>query len=129
MKHPTRPRAPRLIDDGSLWIMIAAPSIWAAHFLISYWVAAIWCAKIGGSLLDVRWIIAALGLASIALIGLLALIAVRRYGGTLIIFEEITEDSRPARERFMGHVSLLLCILSAVAVGFTVIPGLVMQTC
>ncbi|WP_370313103.1 hypothetical protein [Sagittula sp.] len=129
MRRPSKIPAPRLIDDGSLWIMVAAPSIWAAHFLISYWVAAIWCAKIGGSLLDVRWIIAALGLASIVLIGLLALIAVRRYGGTFVIFEEITEDSRPARERFMGHVSLLLCVLSAVAVGFTVIPGLVMTTC
>ena len=123
--------APRVIDQGSVWILVAAPSIWAAHFLLSYWVAAIWCAKTGpmASLVEPRWIIVALGLICAALIAWLGVIAVRRYGGVFVIFEEITESSERGRDRFIGHVALLLCVLSVVAIGFTVIPGLVFATC
>ena len=45
----------------SLWLLTASPTIWAAHFLLSYATAAIWCAKIagpGGSLTTVRVAIA-----------------------------------------------------------------------
>ncbi|NDV52551.1 MULTISPECIES: hypothetical protein [unclassified Salipiger] len=123
--------APRVIDQGSVWILVAAPSIWAAHFLLSYWVAAIWCAKLGRGtpLTEPRWIIAGLGALCIAAIIGLAVLAVRRYGGVFVIFEEITESSERARDRFVGHVALLLCVLSAVAILFTVIPGMVLGQC
>ncbi|MBE9637040.1 hypothetical protein [Salipiger mangrovisoli] len=123
--------APRVIDQGSVWILVAAPSIWAAHFLISYWVAAIWCAKLGRgtSLAEPRWIIAGLGALCIGAIIGLAVLAVRRYGGVFVIFEEITESSERGRDRFVGHVALLLCVLSAAAILFTVIPGMVLGQC
>ncbi|AWI86270.1 hypothetical protein CEW88_21295 (plasmid) [Alloyangia pacifica] len=123
--------APRVIDQGSVWILVAAPSIWAAHFLLSYWVAAIWCAKLGRgtALAEPRWIIAALGALCIAVIAGLAALAIRRYGGVFVIFEEITESSERARDKFIGHVALLLCVLSAVAILFTVIPGMVLGQC
>ena len=130
--HFTAPGdAPRMIDQGSVWILVAVPSIWAAHFLLSYWIAAVWCAKVGpaASLVEPRWIIAGLGLLCCAVIAWLGVIAVRRYGGVFVIFEEITDSSERGRDRFIGHVSLLLCVLSVVAIVFTVIPGLVMTQC
>lgn len=121
--------APRVIDQGSVWILVAAPTIWAVHFVASYVIAAVWCAKVGPSLVEPRWIIALLGLIGIALIVWLGRIAMRRYGGIFLVFEEITDSSERGRDRFIGHVSLLLCVLSAVAILFTVIPGMVFSTC
>lgn len=121
--------APRVIDQGSVWILVAAPTIWAVHFVASYVIAAVWCAKVGASLVEPRWIIAGLGLVGIALIAWLGRIAMRRYGGIFLVFEEITDSSERGRDRFIGHVSLLLCVLSAVAILFTVIPGMVFSTC
>ncbi|EPX75834.1 hypothetical protein [Salipiger mucosus] len=131
-RHVTPPGdAPRVVDQGSVWILVAVPSIWAAHFLLSYWVAAIWCAKAApmASLVEPRWIIVGLGVIGAAAIAWLGRIAVRRYGGVFVIFEEITESSERGRDRFIGHVTLLLCVLSVVAIIFTVIPGLVFATC
>lgn len=123
--------APRVIDQGSIWILVASPSIWAAHFLISYWVAAVYCAKAPNAapLMEPRWIAIGLGVFCCALIGWLAWIAVKRYGGVFLIFEEITESSERGRDKFVGHVSLLLCVLSAVAIVFNIIPGLVLGEC
>ncbi|GAA4225313.1 protein-S-isoprenylcysteine O-methyltransferase Ste14 [Sagittula marina] len=125
--------APSVMDQGSIWILVAAPSIWAAHFLVSYWVAAVYCAKSTtgalGGLMEPRWIAVWLGLACIAVIAWLGVIAVRRYGGVFVIFEEITESSERGRDKFIGHVALLLCVLSVVAIVFTIIPGLVFNEC
>ena len=35
-------------QNESLWFLIAAPIMWAAHFLLCYLTAAIWCAKLAG---------------------------------------------------------------------------------
>lgn len=133
MPKATHYDAPRVIDSGSIWILVAAPTIWAAHFLVSYWVAAVYCAKSTsgwlGGITDPRWIIVGLGGLSIAAIVWLGVIAVRRYGGVFVVLEEITDSSEQGRERFIGHVALLLCALSAVAIVFTVIPGLVFDRC
>ena len=32
----------------SLWLLTASPVIWAAHFMLSYITASIWCAKLAG---------------------------------------------------------------------------------
>ncbi len=58
--------APRVIDQGSVWILVAAPSIWAAHFLLSYWVAAIWCGSLAAWLAfayGLRWVMQQVGIA------------------------------------------------------------------
>lgn len=122
----------RLLEEGSLWVMIAAPSVWAAHFLLSYWIAAIWCAKLAapaGSLGPVRLAVAGLAVAALAALALLARHAVRRYRGKLFIRGEITEPSESGRARFLGHATLLLCALSAVAVLFDTVPAMVFETC
>ncbi|MBU2961016.1 hypothetical protein KO516_09350 [Citreicella sp. C3M06] len=121
--------APRVIDQGSVWIMVAAPTLWAIHFVASYVLAATWCAKAGPALSEPRWIIVAMGVVCIALIAWLGMMAVRRYGGVFVIFEEITESSERGRDKFIGHVSLLLCVLSVMAIVFTTLPGFMFSTC
>ena len=33
-------------EKESLWVLTAAPTIWAVHLLLSYITAAVWCAKL-----------------------------------------------------------------------------------
>ena len=122
----------RLLEEGSLWIMVAAPTVWAAHFLLCYWAAAVWCAKVTdgpGPLGPVRLTVAALTILALGLIGWLAWHAVRRYQGALLIDDQLTGDSEAERTRFLGHATLLLASLSAVAVVFDAMPVLVFETC
>lgn len=122
----------RLLEEGSIWIVVAGPVIWAAHFLLCYWAAAVWCAKIApaaGGIGPVRAAVGGLTVVALALIALIARLAVRRYHGVLVIDEAITDDTEGGRTRFMGHATLLLCALSATAVLFDALPALVFRTC
>jgi hypothetical protein len=73
----TRPREINETHERnqSLWLLIASPVIRAAHFLLCYITASIWCAKVvcpGGPLRTVRVAIAvytALALAGIGIMG------------------------------------------------------------
>lgn len=121
-----------LLEEGSLWVMIAVPSIWAAHFLLCYWVAAIWCAKVpaaDASADPMRLALLGLTAAALLLIGLIALHAIRRYRARLLTRDELTEDTEAERTRFLGNATLLLCCMSAVAVVFTAMPLLVFDRC
>ncbi|SFP43226.1 hypothetical protein [Tranquillimonas alkanivorans] len=122
----------RLLEEGSVWIMIAAPCIWALHFLLSYWAAAVWCAKLADRydpILPVRAGVAVLTLVALAVVAWLARYAVRRYQGRLLIQEDLTEHSEAERTRFLGHATLLLCALSAAAIIFDSMPILVFDSC
>ena len=120
----------RLLEEGSLWIMIAAPCVWAGHFLLSYWAAAVWCAKLSQEqILVVRLGVGGLTILALALVGWLARHAVRRYQGELLIRENLTEPTEAERTRFLGHAALLLCSLSAVAIVFDTMPVLVFDSC
>jgi hypothetical protein len=122
----------RLIDDGSVWVLVAGPVIWAAHFLLVYWIAAVYCAKAAAEDAPLDgprlWIVLAT-IVALGLIGLVALHARRRYNGVFVINEEMTEDSLEERLRFLGHVALILCGLSVIAVLFSMAPALVLRTC
>jgi biotin transporter BioY len=136
-RHVLRPEdSPRLITQGSIWILIAVPSIWAAHFLLSYWIAAIYCAKLAGpgpegleTIRLVRWTIIGLTILACLLILWLGRIARHRYEGPLRVDAEINRDTKTDRNRFLGHVTLLLCGISIVAIVFTAIPSLVFDAC
>ncbi len=120
---------PRIIDDGSVWIVIIPPVIWAGHFLAAYWIAALWCARAAGELSPAFWAILGLTLVALASIGWIARIATVSYGGLLRREGFIVDDRERSRKRFLGHVALLLCALNAVAVIFTAIPGVVFDRC
>jgi len=58
--------------DQSLWLLTASPIFWAAHFLLCYLTAAIWCAKVvglGGSLASARVAIAVYTVVALAGMG------------------------------------------------------------
>lgn len=118
-----------LLAQGSVWVVAAAPTVWALHFLFAYWTGAVWCAKVAAadaSVLPVRLIVGALTLVALALIGWLAWHARRRYRGRLRINDDLVADSEAERTRFMGHAALLLCTLSALGVIFDSLPAVVL---
>lgn len=120
---------PRLIDDGSVWIVVIPPAIWAGHFLSAYWIAAVWCAAGQAGLAPAAWAILGLTVLALAGIGWTARVAAVRYGGRLRSGVAVSGDAAADRRRFLGHVALLLCALSVVAVIFTALPALVFDRC
>lgn len=104
----------------SLWRLVVSPAIWAAHFLLCYITAAIWCAKYAGrfdSLGPVRGLIAAYTAAALIGIGLNGFEGLRRHrhgAATLPHDDDTPED----RHRFLGFATTLLAGLSAIAVLF-----------
>src|SRR3990167_5563092 len=101
--------------NESLWQTVAAPTIWALHFLSSYGTAAVWCAKVGGPLGAARWLI---GLYT--LVALLGICWVGWRGRKRWRPESAPgphdRDSPGSRHRFLGFATTLLAGLSAVAV-------------
>ena len=112
-------RLPERIE--SLWLLAASPTIWAVHFLLCYITAAIWCAKIGGSLGEVRTAIAVYTAAALLGIGFVGWRGFRRHRtGTATVPHDF--DSPEDRHRFLGFASLLLSLMSGIA---TIYVGLV----
>lgn len=105
----------------NLWLLVVSPAIWAAHFLLSYLTAAIWCAKLAGghdgSLAPVRWAIAGYSIAALAGIGLNGRSGLRRHRfGSESLPHDF--DTPGDRHRFLGFATVLLSALSAIATLF-----------
>ena len=115
-----------------LWQVIAAPIIWALHFLFSYVYAAIYCEKLGrdASLATPTLVISGATALALLLIGVSAhrLWQVRARSLTDNDFE-FEHNSPEERHRFLSHVALMLCVLSAVAVAYVAIPMLYLSSC
>jgi hypothetical protein len=122
---------PRTLDKGSLWLLTIAPTIWAAHLLLSYITAAIWCAKFAGmdaSLGGVQTAIA--WYTTVALVGI-AFVGWEGFRRHLYGTETTTHDldSPEDRHRFLGFATLLLSGLSAVAVLYAALAAMYFDTC
>lgn len=122
---------PRVQDHYSLWLLTIGPGIWAAHLLLCYVTAAIWCAKFvsfGGPLGGIRtavWWYTAAALAGIAIIGWEGL---RRHRhGTETTTHDL--DSAEDRHRFLGFATLLLSGLSALGVLYAALAASYFETC
>lgn len=115
----------------TLWTLFTAPVVWAAHFLVCYIGAAIYCAKpelVGLSFSAVRAGIAAATVIALSLIALSAWLAWRQWGfGT----DDPPHDNPTRRDRtlFQGFATLLLSGLSFIAVIFTAMPALFLTEC
>jgi hypothetical protein len=122
---------PRPLDKGSLWLLTIAPTIWAAHLLLSYVTGAIWCAKFAGpagALGNVRTAVA--WYTAVALVGIVAvgIEGFRRHRfGTEATTHDL--DSPEDRHRFLGFATLLLAGLSAVAVIYAAMAAKFFETC
>jgi hypothetical protein len=115
----------------SLWLLTAAPVIWAVHFLLSYISAAVWCAKFaapGGLLGGMRTTLAVytvLALAGIAFVGWVGVRRFRSGDAATPHDRDVPED----RHRFLGFATLLLAGLSGVAVLYVALAAVVFDTC
>lgn len=129
MRDAARGGAPEQASE--LWALAAGPGAWAAHFLLSYATAAVWCAKVargGGTLAGARLAIAGytvVALAAIAVAGWRGLRRHRRPGGATPHDDDTPED----RQRFLGFAAALLAGLSAVATIFTALAAAFFGSC
>lgn len=115
----------------TLWILAASPAIWALHLLLSYATAAMWCGMVAGpygSLATARLAIGgytAVALAAIAVIGAIGFKR-HRIGGSKPPHDADTPEDR---HRFIGFSTFLLSALSAVAVLYAALAGLMIEGC
>src|SRR5918992_5174946 len=115
----------------SLWLLAASPIVWAAHFLLCYITAAIWCEKVvgpGGALTTVRETIAAYTAVALALIGVIGWGGYRppSYGSADLPHDDDTPEDR---HRFLGFSTFLLAALSGVAVLYAAIVAVFVDRC
>lgn len=115
----------------SLWRLVVSPTIWAAHFLLCYVTAAIWCAKYAGrfdTLGPVRWLIAGYTVAALVGIALNGVAGWRRHrhGEAMLPHDEDTPEDR---HRFLGFATVLLAGLSAIAVLFAAVVTFFFHDC
>jgi hypothetical protein len=118
-------------SNQTLWLLAASPLIWAAHFLASYILAAVWCAKYAGrdgSLESVRVTVAVLTVLALAGIGVVGWLGYRRhtYGDAGPPHDF---DTPQDRHRFLGFATVLLSALSAVATLYVALAAVFMETC
>jgi len=115
----------------SLWMLVVSPLVWAAHFLLSYGTAAVWCAKFaapGDSLAGVRTAIGVytiLALAGIVMVGRRGLRRHRLGRAELPHDADTPED----RHRFLGFATFLLSGLSGLAVVYTSLAAVFLGDC
>lgn len=115
-----------------LWKAIAAPVIWAAHFLFAYVYAAIHCEKAGraADLAPAEWAVGIATVLALAGIGAIAASLWRVRARSLTDDDfEFEHNSPEERHRFLSHVALMLCVLSAVAVLYVAIPMVYLTSC
>lgn len=115
----------------SLWMLTISPAVWAAHFLLSYVTAAIWCARVvgrDGSLTTIRLAIAAYTLLALVGIGITGWKGFRmhKFGSGEVPHDF---DTAADRHRFLGFATVLLSALSTVATIYVALVALFFNTC
>jgi hypothetical protein len=119
-------------SEDSLWWVAAAPGVWAAHFMLSYVTAAVWCAKQGSEapLSLARVAIAVFTVVGVAAVGLVAWRGLRNYHHRSHAAEPRTDvDTSLARHQFLGFTLLSLAGLSAVAIVYQALAAVFIGSC
>lgn len=133
MSKPLGNEVVRETGSGTdLWRVIAAPIVWALHFLFCYVYGAVYCAKAGrdASLDSPTVVVIAATVIALGLIGAATVSVWRVRGRSLTDNDFEFEHNTPEeRHRFLSHVALMLCVLSAVAVVYVAIPMLYLTSC
>jgi hypothetical protein len=118
-------------EGRQLLLLTVSPLVWAAHLLLSYITAAIWCAKYvspDGSLEVVRSAIAVYTLIAFGATLLVAWIGWRmdRLGAAAPRHDR---DSARSRHGFLGFATLLLSGMSAVAILYQAMVVIFIRSC
>lgn len=115
-----------------LWRVILSPIVWALHFLFCYGYAAISCEKLGraASLDSTRWAVLGATVLALGLVGLSTWSLWQVRGRSLTDNDFEYEHNTPdERHRFLSHVALMLCALSAIAMLYVAIPVALLDSC
>ena len=123
LEHDATTRAQSLLS------MVIAPTIWAAHFVVCYAVAAIWCAKRGGDTAGLVWIVVGLTAAALFAIALVGWRAWRQWDYTDDWDYVHGDASDEHRREFLGHVGVLLALVSGMGVVYVALPALLTGVC
>jgi len=118
---------------GTLLKISLAPTIWAFHFVISYDATAVWCEKLtttGDTVTLQVWLTA---LTVAAMLGIVMCGVFGWRGWTKGGFGEVGHNpgiaDTESRQRFLGHASVLLSVVSFIGVTFVILPVLLIGTC
>ena len=133
---PEQERAEFGEEVSSLFRIALGPTIWAAHFVLSYASVAVHCAKFAGELDPIPGFRLALGmltLAALAAIAWTGVLAFRQWNvdarrGLREVAVDLVEEEE-GRHEFLGHAALLLAIVSFVGVVFSALPVLYVGSC
>lgn len=112
----------------SLWRITFAPTIWAVHFVASYGLAALICAK-GGSVGTLRLGIGIGTVLALAGIGWLGWKAWRQWDIVQDRDWENDTGTSEDRHQFLGHAAFLLAIISFIGVAYVALPAALIGTC
>lgn len=118
-------------EHESLWEVTASPLVWAAHFMLSYLSAAIFCAKLASiesSLDPVRAAIGIYTVVALLVVGVVGTRSARRHHRA--DQGAAHDQDRPeSRHRFLAFTTLLLSGLSAVAIVYSALATLFIRSC
>ncbi|WP_417588962.1 hypothetical protein [Pararhodobacter oceanensis] len=116
-------------EAESLWRITLAPATWAAHFVTSYAIAAVVCAKAPTLLPHARLaLLMATGLA-LAVILWLGWRAWRQWDYRTTGDYTNALGEAEDRHQFLGHAAVLLALISAIGVVYGTLPVLLLETC
>ncbi|WP_372896725.1 transmembrane prediction [Stieleria sp.] len=115
----------------SIWWIVAAPAVWAVHFLASYLTAAIYCAKFADSdrsAGEVQLAVMAYTVVAMVIIAVVGWSGRRRHRDG---HDRSPHDGATAADlrRMIGLSTFLLSLLSAVATIFTALVFYFVGTC
>ncbi|MFA7386180.1 MAG: hypothetical protein WCZ87_00815 [Thiohalobacteraceae bacterium] len=126
----------RLFKQDHLVVMIAAPIVWAVHFLVSYILVSLACG-FGWTRADrfglgpAEWGVVVATAVALTLIGYAAAVNVAKYRRARAVSEGsgASGESGTSVSGFIALTAVLLCVLSAVAVVWAAMPVLLLPTC
>ena len=118
-------------DDGlGLWRLIAAPTVWAVHFVIAYALVSTSCGHLGAETIGtVRAIVGGLTAVAFALILWLGW---RSWAQWDILADRDWENDQGTNEdrtQFLGHAGFLLAVISFIGVAYVSLPVVLFGSC
>lgn len=114
----------------TLWALASAPAIWLAHMLVTYITAAVWCGMADPQASPRGLLGAFVALTVVALAGVtwIAWGGWERYNhGDAVPSHH--KDTPEDRHRFLGLATLLLALLSAVAILYGAVAVAMLRGC
>ena len=114
-----------------LWLIAVPPAIWAAHFLLCYATAAVWCAKYtrDGTIGPLHEVVSAFTVVALIGIGVIGYQGWRRHTYGKGASAPHDDDTPEDRHRFLGLATFMLAALSAVATAYVGVSAFFFETC